>query len=68
MWWPGLGVIGEADGVMKYGSADDLIAEKAREDRLRALGLMVVRWTWDEIRANPAQVAERIRRAARRAA
>jgi hypothetical protein len=68
MWWPGLGVIGEADGVMKYGSADDLIAEKAREDRLRALGLMVVRWTWDEIRANPAEVAERIRRAARRAA
>ena len=53
---------------MKYGSADDLVAEKTREDRLRALGLIVVRWTWDEIRTSPALVAERIRRAARRAA
>jgi very-short-patch-repair endonuclease len=68
MWWPTLGVIGEADGAIKYRSKDDLLAEKVREDRLRALGFIVVRWTWDEIRTNPAAVAERIRRAARRAA
>ncbi|WHP16955.1 hypothetical protein [Cellulomonas sp. ES6] len=26
---------------------DRVWAEKRREDRLRALGLQVVRWTWD---------------------
>lgn len=68
MWWPDLRVIGEADGALKYLTKDDLMAEKVREDRLRALGIIVVRWTWDEIRANPSAVTERIRRAARRAA
>lgn len=71
MWWPALGVVGEADGLVKYARAEDVIREKLREDRLRALGLMVVRWTWEEIRAHPASVAARIRDAshlARRAA
>ena len=65
MWWPDLGVIGEADGLLKYGTAEAFPAEKWREDRLRALGLMVVRWGWEEINAHPELVAERIRRAAR---
>ena len=68
MWWSSLRVIGEADGAMKYASTADLMREKAREDRLRALGFIVVRWTWDEIRSQPAAVAERVRRAARRTA
>ena len=68
MWWPGLGVIGEADGLLKYGSGDDVVREKAREDRLRALGVMVVRWTWREIMASPDVVARRLRAAARLAA
>jgi len=68
MWWPELRVIGEADGAVKYGSGDDVFREKVREDRLRALGPMVVRWTWAEIRTSPDQVARRIRGAARRAA
>lgn len=55
-WWPRLGVVGEFDGRVKYRVEglddrrrleDRLWAEKAREDRLRALGLTVVRWTWD---------------------
>lgn len=62
--WEELGVIGEADGLGKYQNRADLIAEKRREDRLRALGWIVVRWTWDEIFRNPRAVAERIRRAA----
>lgn len=63
MFWPELGVIGEADGQGKYQSREDLIKEKAREDRLRALGYIVVRWTWNEIMTNPQAVAARIRRA-----
>ena len=54
-WWPRLGVVGEFDGRAKYGLAGDLTAagerlwqEKLREDRLRALGLTVVRWTWSD--------------------
>ena len=68
MWWPGLGVIGEADGLLKYGSGADVVREKAREDRLRATGRMVVRWTWREIMTSPGIVARRIRGAARLAA
>jgi hypothetical protein len=68
MWWPGLRVIGEADGLLKYGSGADVVREKRREDRLRALGFIVVRWTWHEIMASPGSVARRIRAAARLAA
>lgn len=63
MYWPTLGVIGEADGLIKYESREALVAEKRREDRLRALGFAVVRWGWDEIRERPHAVADRIRRA-----
>lgn len=64
MAWPDLRVIGEADGFGKYDTRDDLIAEKVREDRLRALGWIVVRWTWNEILGQPRMVAARIRKAA----
>ncbi|WP_156374054.1 type IV toxin-antitoxin system AbiEi family antitoxin domain-containing protein [Cellulomonas sp. Leaf334] len=55
-WWPELRLVGEFDGRLKYqvdGIADErrvedrLWAEKLREDRLRAGGARVVRWTWD---------------------
>lgn len=55
-WWESLGLVGEFDGRMKYrvGGIPDsraveerVWAEKQREDRLRGLGLRVVRWTWD---------------------
>ena len=54
-FWPELGIVGEADGDVKYldpsfrggRSADQVVLdEKIREDRLRALGLKVVRWRW----------------------
>jgi hypothetical protein len=65
MYWPGMRVIGEADGLAKYSTREDVIREKIREDRLRALGLSVVRWTWAEITAGPNEVAGRVRAAGR---
>jgi hypothetical protein len=57
-FWPEFGVIGEFDGDAKY-LDDDLLgdrtaretvlAEKKREDRLRALGYTVVRWDWKSV-------------------
>ncbi len=68
MWWPGFKVVGEADGFGKYDDIRDLRAEKVREDRLRSLGLIVVRWTWDEIWSSPLEVVARIDMARRRLA
>lgn len=60
MWWPTLRVVGEADGLAKYDDPKVLRAEKIREDRLRALGVGVVRWTWDEIWNAPRDVVARV--------
>jgi hypothetical protein len=58
------GVIVEFDGAVKYGDggAAALVAEKAREDRLRDLGYQVVRVCWADL-SQPATVLARIRRA-----
>lgn len=61
MYWPEFGVVGEADGQAKYENRADLFAEKIREDRIRSLGLSVVRWTWEEIWKSPRSIADRIR-------
>ncbi|GAC53603.1 hypothetical protein [Gordonia amicalis] len=50
-------LVGEFDGLHKYGrlrSADEsatdvVVREKLREDRLRAKGITVVRWTWSTL-------------------
>jgi hypothetical protein len=58
-------VVVEFDGLMKYEGADGrgaLAAEKRREDRLRAMGFVVVRLTWADL-DRPERVAERMRRA-----
>jgi hypothetical protein len=68
--WPGRGVVGEFDGRAKYGRllrpgeepADAVYREKLREDALRAEGLIVVRWTWQDLDSFDA-VAGRIHRA-----
>ncbi|MBO4241128.1 hypothetical protein [Pseudonocardia alni] len=72
-WWPDHGVVGEFDGLGKYGrsrrpgesAADAVVREKRREDALRAQpGIRtVVRWTWDEL-DDFAGVAQRLPRAA----
>ncbi len=63
-------VIVEFDGLVKYEGADGraaLAAEKAREDRLRALGYEVVRITWADL-AQPHRVAAMVRSALERSA
>lgn len=58
-------VVLEFDGLVKYrgdGGSDAVVAEKIREDRLRALGLTVLRFTWRDLR-DPQQIAARLRRA-----
>ncbi|MDQ4118908.1 MAG: hypothetical protein M3235_18395 [Actinomycetota bacterium] len=70
-WWPRDGVVGEFDGVEKYGRSlrpgetlgDAVMREKRREDALRTQpGIRtVVRWTWDEI-ARFSAVAARLPR------
>lgn len=63
-------VVVEFDGMVKYGGADGrwaLQAEKAREDRLRAAGYVVVRLVWSDL-DNPERVLDLVQRAARRAA
>jgi len=55
--WPERNTVGEFDGKIKYGRlvqsgqspADVVFEEKRREDELRAQGLTVVRWTWEDL-------------------
>ncbi len=54
--WPELGVVGEVDGRIKYGellrpgqtTADVVMAEKRREERIRQAGWWICRWGWSE--------------------
>lgn len=67
-WWREWNLIGEFDGLLKYhralqlsglSVADVVIAEKRREDRLRATETRpgVVRWIWDDaLRGQPLAV------------
>ncbi|MFW8746088.1 hypothetical protein, partial [Mesorhizobium japonicum] len=61
--WPSYRLIGEFDGMGKYvrsdltagrDPAEVVVAEKLREDRLRAAGWRVVRWGWAQARSVPA--------------
>ncbi len=68
-WWPEFNLIGEFDGRGKY-TRDDMLngmtpaeavlAEKAREDRLRAVGPRVVRWDWPYA-ISPPRLARKLR-------
>ena len=48
------------DGPDQVAVAEILIAEKEREDRLRDLGLEMVRWGLDDLRRNPGLLVSRI--------
>lgn len=60
----GTRVLIEFDGRVKYadGGVDALVREKKREDRLRALGWIVVRFTWGDLE-HPDRVLAAVRRA-----
>lgn len=62
------GVVVEVDGKAKYTDPEVLWREKAREDRLRELGYVVIRVTWAQLRGEPGRTADRIRAALARAA
>ncbi|MEJ3652587.1 hypothetical protein WEH80_06355 [Actinomycetes bacterium KLBMP 9759] len=70
-WWPAFRTVGEFDGMVKYGVPeadgtdvrDVVVAEKLREDRIRSMGISVVRWVWNELPPHFAPVAARIRAA-----
>jgi hypothetical protein len=67
--WQPQRTVGEFDGLVKYGrllkpgqsAADVVVAEKIREDALRAENLTVVRWLWRDL-DDFAPTADRIRR------
>ncbi|MCK8669501.1 hypothetical protein M1M07_00025 [Rhodococcus sp. HM1] len=71
-FWEELGIVGEFDGMGKYGAGDpestaeSVHREKLREDAIRGLGFEVVRWTWAELFRFDV-VADRFARAAERA-
>ncbi|MGO4236296.1 hypothetical protein [Pseudarthrobacter sp. YAF2] len=67
-FWPEAKVIGEFDGDAKYldeallagvSTQEAILAEKKREDRLRALGYKVVRWDWKTL-SNPDALRQRL--------
>ncbi len=64
-YWDEFGVVGEADGEMKYDSLAAVTAEKRRQSRLLETGLIVVRWQWQDLRHFDA-VGQRLRSAFRR--
>lgn len=66
-WWDDAGVAGEVDGLVKYGVGSELtreeatralVAEKQREDRLRRLGVHIVRWGTKDLRHERRWAAE----------
>lgn len=61
------GVVGEFDGRVKYTEPGVLFDEKRRQDAISDAGFEVVRWTWAELDRFD-DVADRLRRAAHRAA
>jgi len=61
--WISLGIIGEADGAIKYTDAASLIEERRREQRIKDAGFEIFRWTWREIHNDPRRVVARFTRA-----
>ena len=68
--WEELGVVGEADGLLKYDDPDgvSLRQEKLRQEALEDMGYVVVRWTWEDVWRRQDWLVARIRRAFRHAA
>jgi hypothetical protein len=62
--WREVGVVGEADGALKYDlDGDARRAEALRQERLERMGFVVVRWTFDDVIDRPAATVARVREA-----
>ncbi|MGV1035631.1 MAG: hypothetical protein ACOYD0_01230 [Candidatus Nanopelagicales bacterium] len=66
--WQEFKIIGEADGESKYTDRRVLVAEKHREDDLRAAGWNFVRWNWHEAFQEPHLMLDKLAMAFRNAA
>ncbi len=62
-YWQHSGLIGEADGAVKYADRAAILREKEREQVLRDLGFRIVRWLGREILSDPEVVVDRVARA-----
>jgi hypothetical protein len=58
--WREHSVVAEADGLLKYQSGADAIAELKRDRLLRELGLDVIHFTWEELFKQPHRVESRL--------
>ena len=70
-WWDGGRILGECDGLKKYSGPDSysgestvdvLRKEREREDRIRAEGIIMVRWDWSDLK-HPRRLAWKLDRA-----
>ena len=59
-FWRDYGVVAEADGLLKYQSGADAVAELKRDRLLRDRGLDVVHFTWEELFRERERVLRRI--------
>jgi len=63
-FWREFGVVGEADGLMKYSPDEGGVAafgrEKDRESALRDLGYDVIRWRWADLASRPLVIRRRL--------
>jgi hypothetical protein len=69
-YWHEFGVVGEADGLMKYDDDEDRLSlhrEKLRQESLERLGLIVIRWVKPDL-VDFESVATRLRNGFRRGA
>lgn len=66
-FWRAHRVVAEADGLLKYQSGADAIAELKRDRLLREAGLDVIHFTWEELFREPERVVGRILAAFERA-
>ncbi len=58
-FWREYGVVAEADGLLKYQTGADAIAELKRDRLLRERGLDVIHFTWEELFREPERVVRR---------
>ncbi|MFN8125907.1 MAG: DUF559 domain-containing protein [Candidatus Nanopelagicales bacterium] len=62
--WPEFGVVGEADGLTKYDSAE-VARERRRQRAIEDVGWRVERWLYEEVATRPEAVAARVAQALR---
>lgn len=59
-YWDEYGVVGEADGAVKYDSREVLLQEKRRQEAFEGTGLIVVRWDWSDVVRRPQLLRQRL--------